>query len=276
MIKEKLKLKIIKACEDALAQGKLGQLLSVSQEVTIDEPHKASHGDFCCQIALRLASSAQLPAIQIARTISANIAEQSRETFQIRVAEPGFLNVEVGPDWLAESLCHSFAVIADLDLQPNKLGEPASEEGLTYFQSYIQDYIQVEAHARAILQNALDERINMLAETVEPPYISPDEWQTLNVSYKSSPVIFAPLFDNESQIVAHQKSLILHLDDYLADDTEPRSSLDLIAKLSKITSEFRQFCKLATFSQRERKVAEARLGIVLVCQKLLVSTLGTA
>ncbi len=268
MIKEKLRSKIITALNDALAQGKLGQLLSVSQEVTIDEPHKASHGDYCSQIALRLAADAGLSAMQIAQVICTNIADKSKSTFQITPAEPGFLNIELGQDWLSQSLCDLFQ-----KLDPLKTTDILSfdEETRT---AMAPDFVRIqnaEATARAILKNALESRVNLLAERIEPPYISTEEWESLNVSYKSSPGAFMPLFDNQSQIVAYQKLLILHMDEFLAASAQPRSNLYLIEKLSRIADDFSQFCKLATFSQRDRNTTSAMLGLALACQKLLAS-----
>jgi arginyl-tRNA synthetase len=73
-------------------------------DVPIERPQRPEHGDYASSLPLRLASTARMPPLEIARAIAdaagADLAALPAVE-AIDVAPPGFVNVRLSPAWLA-------------------------------------------------------------------------------------------------------------------------------------------------------------------------------
>ena len=96
-----VKQKFIGLITDAISRAQQdGKLPRVSvPEVTLDHPQNPAHGDYACNIPLRLAKMAGMNPMSIAKEIVARI-ETAPEIDRIDIAPPGFLNFTLQADWL--------------------------------------------------------------------------------------------------------------------------------------------------------------------------------
>ena len=72
-------------------------------ELRIERPQKREHGDYACNVALRLASAVRMPPMQVAERIAARIS-RSEPIAAVEVARPGFLNLRLDPAWKRDQL----------------------------------------------------------------------------------------------------------------------------------------------------------------------------
>lgn len=102
MIKEKL----AGLVRDAIEAGRREGALPVAEipEIEIERPREKAHGDFATNIALVLAGSLGMPAVEVARTIAKHVGADTRHVSSVEVAGPGFINFRVSNEWLYEVL----------------------------------------------------------------------------------------------------------------------------------------------------------------------------
>ena len=81
-------------------------------EVRIERPQKREHGDYACNVALRLASAVRMPPMEVAERIAARI-DHDQPIASVEVARPGFLNLRLDADWKREQLRAVVAAGAD-------------------------------------------------------------------------------------------------------------------------------------------------------------------
>lgn len=88
-----------RAVRTAVDDGALD--VDVPADVVVERPRDRSHGDYATNVAMRLAKPAGRPPREVAQTIAERLtAEQGIE--RVDVAGPGFLNVTLASDALAE------------------------------------------------------------------------------------------------------------------------------------------------------------------------------
>ena len=71
--------------------------------VEVERPANGAHGDYACNIAMRLAKPLRLPPLRIAQTIADRVA-RGDAIAAVEVAVPGFINVRFEPAWLARQV----------------------------------------------------------------------------------------------------------------------------------------------------------------------------
>lgn len=108
MIKNRLRKVVEDAFNKAAADGKLGPLTACPVPIVIENPKLAEHGDLACGVALKLAKDTKMAPIKVAEIIAEYIkqepAAQNGAIKRFSVANPGFINFELGKSWLSDSL----------------------------------------------------------------------------------------------------------------------------------------------------------------------------
>ena len=84
------------ALELAQADGALPQIQPI--ELRIERPKEREHGDYACNVALRLASSVRRPPMEVAEVIAQRIV-RTEPVADVSVAAPGFINITLDSDW---------------------------------------------------------------------------------------------------------------------------------------------------------------------------------
>ena len=112
MIKEQLAELITQALEDAKASGELA--LETIPAVTLEMPKQKSHGDWATSVALGLARILGLPPREVAGKIVGRLPIGGDSIIAAaEIAGPGFINLTLRPDWLADILKRIEAAGAD-------------------------------------------------------------------------------------------------------------------------------------------------------------------
>ncbi len=102
MIKHEIEELILAAARSAQASGMLPAL--AVPEVQLERPPRSEHGDYASSLPLRLARSARMRPLDIAKIIAERAGSQPARgpaIAEIEVAPPGFINVRLSPAWLA-------------------------------------------------------------------------------------------------------------------------------------------------------------------------------
>jgi len=101
MIRTELARRIEAAAQAAIAAGELPSV--ALPEVVIEKPARPEHGDYATNLPLRLARSARAKPFDLARVIAARI-ETGGLLASAEAAAPGFINLRLAEDWLAEQV----------------------------------------------------------------------------------------------------------------------------------------------------------------------------
>ncbi|MBM4405932.1 MAG: arginine--tRNA ligase [Chloroflexi bacterium] len=115
LIKDRLAQSLREAAEAAVKSGALPELGVL--EIVIERPQNAGHGDFATNMAMRLARSARMAPLEIAKRLVAHMPK-SAAIEAASVALPGFINITLSKPWLQEQvnlingLGESFATVA--------------------------------------------------------------------------------------------------------------------------------------------------------------------
>ncbi|MYE06023.1 MAG: arginine--tRNA ligase [Chloroflexi bacterium] len=67
-------------------------------ELRIERPKEREHGDYSCNVALRLASAVRMPPMEVASAIAQRIM-RTEPIADVDVARPGFINITLDADW---------------------------------------------------------------------------------------------------------------------------------------------------------------------------------
>lgn len=109
------------ALEDAIRQGAL-PALDEPRLVEVQRPGNPEHGDYATNLALQLARPLRKPPPAIAATLAEALARQGGVVAAAEAAGPGFVNVRVANDALAEILDHARR-------EPDRWGRLGAPEG---------------------------------------------------------------------------------------------------------------------------------------------------
>ena len=88
------------ALADALRRAQHdGALPSVpAPEIRIQRPQHAEHGDYACNLAMRLAGAMRLPPLDVAEAVAARV-QRDQLIAHVEAARPGFINLRIHADW---------------------------------------------------------------------------------------------------------------------------------------------------------------------------------
>lgn len=139
-------------------------------------------------------------------------------------------------------------------------------------------YIQY-AHARccAILRKALEPIANVESGREEPPLISAEQWAQYQEDFKRDASVFEPLFDLDSHVFIHQKSLILRLQDFceeVQEATHARMPGRLARYAYDVANDLQRFYESCRVITSEPEVTKARLGLIVATRQVLANVLG--
>ena len=67
-------------------------------ELRIERPKEREHGDYSCNVALRLASAVRMPPMEVASVIAQRIM-RTEPIAEVDIARPGFINIKLDGDW---------------------------------------------------------------------------------------------------------------------------------------------------------------------------------
>ncbi|MSQ25382.1 MAG: arginine--tRNA ligase [Dehalococcoidia bacterium] len=100
-----IRLKIAEALKQAVAAAeRSGALPPVgTPEVVVERPANAGHGDYACNLALKLARAARMKPLDIAQRIADNMPKLDAVA-SVSVAPPGFINVTLADSWLQRAV----------------------------------------------------------------------------------------------------------------------------------------------------------------------------
>ena len=87
---------------EALARAQAAKKLPPGpvEEVTVDRPQKAEHGDFACSLPLKMARSLRMNPMEIAQRLASAIPAEG-PLQRVWAAPPGFINFSLRDSWLA-------------------------------------------------------------------------------------------------------------------------------------------------------------------------------
>ena len=101
MIRDDIAAMIEQAASAAMAAGELPQV--AVPEIVIERPSRPEHGDYACNLPMRLARAARANPLDIAKTLVARI-EGGEAIAGCEVAPPGFINFRLSEPWLARQV----------------------------------------------------------------------------------------------------------------------------------------------------------------------------
>jgi arginyl-tRNA synthetase len=101
MLKQTIADLIAKAIAKAQKAGKLPAL--DLPEINIEHPQNPDHGDYSCSVPLKLTKIAKMKPMDIAKDIIGSIPA-SPEIGKVDVAPPGFINITLKKEWLANQV----------------------------------------------------------------------------------------------------------------------------------------------------------------------------
>ena len=118
LIKHEIEELVLAAVRRAQEEGTLPSF-AVSDAV-VDRPQRPEHGDYASSLPMRLARTARMNPLEIAKVISAQMeAASSRAVAAVEVAPPGFINVRLSTEWLTtqvDAIRHEGATFGNIDL----------------------------------------------------------------------------------------------------------------------------------------------------------------
>ncbi|MBK9203326.1 MAG: arginine--tRNA ligase [Candidatus Obscuribacter sp.] len=137
-------------------------------------------------------------------------------------------------------------------------------------------YIQY-AHARccSILRKALEPSTSEDG-TVSAP-ITESQWQEFINEYKTNPELFNFIFDENEEILAHQKALLARLETFSEEVSEAvatRQPGKLARYAFELACELQKFYEVSRVISDQLSVTKARLGLILATKQVLSNALG--
>ena len=293
LIKQALRLAIEQSLACAITDGKLGALVLSDIAVVIERPRQVAHGDYACGVCLQLAAKAKLPPAQVGREILDH-ADSLQGLATAEIVAPGYLNFRLQKPVLLAVLqqIHSQAgEYGCLNTEANQsvqakcvwsqrrnslnfeleLAKGAHKENRAFFIQY--------AHARCccVLRNALEPVLNTQTCLEEPPRVSLEQWQAWLKFYKLSPQSFVEMFDDDAEVFALQKKLVMQLSLFPEEASRalaaalPEKVVRYAYALAADLHEFYGSCRVISDDSDKMR---ARLGLVLASKQVLANALS--
>lgn len=116
LIKHEIESLIADAAQAARKDGDLPEV--AVPDVLLERPQRPEHGDYASSMPLRLARSARMAPLDLAKLIAGRI-EPGSVLESVEVAPPGFINVRLAQSWLAsqvDAICEKGPAFGNVDL----------------------------------------------------------------------------------------------------------------------------------------------------------------
>jgi arginyl-tRNA synthetase len=115
LIKHEIEELVLAAVRRAQEEGTLPSF-AVSDAV-VDRPQRPEHGDYASSLPMRLARTARMNPLEIAKVIAAQMeAAGSDAVTAVEVAPPGFINVRLSREWRHRFRSGMRATFGNIDL----------------------------------------------------------------------------------------------------------------------------------------------------------------
>ncbi len=139
-------------------------------------------------------------------------------------------------------------------------------------------YIQY-AHARccAIFRRVLEPVVDVPNGKTDEPLLSAEIWQQYLTDYKSSAMVFEPLFDQSAEIFAHQKALVLSLEGLpleVQEAAQTRQPGRLARYAFQVANDLQKFYEVSRVITDDPQVTKARLGLIAATKQVLANVLA--
>jgi arginyl-tRNA synthetase len=178
-----IKHRIIEILEDAVKKFQESESFASTTipEIAVEHPQNSKHGDYACSLPLKLARSAGMHPLDIAKKIAGFIPDIP-EIKQVTVAQPGFLNITLSNEWLAQQ-------VEDILQSGDSYGAIDAGQG-----KYMQiEFVSVNptgplhvGHGRgAVLGSTLANVLSLAGYRVEKEYYINDAGAQLDAFYRS-------------------------------------------------------------------------------------------
>ena len=192
--RERVRAALAEALQRAQQDGALPPV--PAPEIQIQRPQNPEHGDYSCNLALRLASSMRKPPLDVAGAIASRV-ERDDVIADVAVARPGFLNLRVQGDWKRTLLIEAI----EAGDQWGRVGDGAGERVQVEFVSANPTGpLQVGNGRGAVLGDALATVLDAAGYSVAREYYVNDAGaqiglfgQTLLARYQQAHGVEAPL-----------------------------------------------------------------------------------
>jgi len=167
-----------RAAKDAQEMGLLPP--GTLPEAVIERPQKPEHGDYASSLPLKLARSAGMNPIQIARHIVDRLPAE--ETFEVSTAPPGFINFRLTNAWIraqVQAILDAGETYGDLDLGQGERVQVEFVSGNPTGPLHV-------GHARgAVLGSTLANILSAAGYAVQREYYVNDAGTQIDIFYRS-------------------------------------------------------------------------------------------
>jgi arginyl-tRNA synthetase len=101
LVKHEIESLIAQAAESARKDGELPEV--AVPDVLLERPQRPEHGDYASSMPLRLARSARMAPLELAKLIAGRV-KTGESIESVDVAPPGFINIRLSQRWLASQI----------------------------------------------------------------------------------------------------------------------------------------------------------------------------
>ncbi len=193
-IREKIIRLLTEALTQAQAMGKLPEI--PLPEVTLERPQKPEHGDYASNISLRLARSAGVNPMVIAKEL-VTLIFGSPEIKSVNVAAPGFINFTLSDQWLTEQVG---AIIEAGEAYGNVSIGNGSRVQIEFVSVNPTGPLHVGHGRGAVLGSTLANVLAASGFSVEKEYYINDAGSQIDAFYRSIYVRYLELFGKKAEI----------------------------------------------------------------------------
>jgi arginyl-tRNA synthetase len=170
---------LIYASNSAQKSGKIPEV--VLPEVTLERPQRVEHGDYASSYPLKLARSARVNPLVIARELAA-LMNQEDSLADIEVAPPGFINFKLKTSWLTSQV--DYILKSGENFGNNDSGKDNKIQ-LEFVSANPTGPLHVGNGRGAILGSALARVFKTAGYRVEQEYYINDAGTQINTFYRS-------------------------------------------------------------------------------------------
>ena len=193
-IKEQIAHLVTRALDDAQSKGLLPS--ATIDDVAVERPQNAEHGDFACSLPMKLARPMRMNPMDIAEKLVSLIPVEGALS-EVSAARPGFINFSLKNSWLGEQV----EVIREAGMTFRNVDIGAGKRVQVEFVSVNPTGPLHVAHARgAVIGSALANILAAAGYDVEREYYFNDAGNQMNRFYQSLYARYQQLFGKDVEL----------------------------------------------------------------------------